>query len=140
MEIDLDVIINLISRVNSTLSYYEKSFISAKRTPDIERKRCESFEEYIEIRFNYEAFKIPELKQAVEETEGRLFSIVELEEPNLTKRRFKMAKIRLLDDNLLPESCENLKNEIKQIRTALGGNVICFNCLKKKIKINIENE
>lgn len=139
MEVENDIK-NLISRVNSTLGYYEKSFISAQRTPELEKERCESFEEYIEIRFNHEAYKVPELKKAVEETEGRLFSCVELEEPDTTKRRFKKAVVKLLDPELLPECDQTLKNEINQIKELLGGSVISFNCVKKKIKFDIEND
>lgn len=130
----------LLSRVNSTLGYYEKDYVSAQRTPDVDKERCTSFEEYIEIRFNREAYNVPEFKDLVEKTEGRLFSCIEIEEPDVVKRRFKTAKIRLLDPNLLPEEFENLKDDIYKVRDLLGGTTICFNSVKKKIKYNIEND
>ena len=60
------IIKELTSRVNKTLNYYEKDYISAKRTPDIDKEVCTSFEDYVEIRFNYEAYHIPEIKKAIE--------------------------------------------------------------------------
>ena len=42
-----DVIKDVISRVNSTLSIYEAEWISCKRTPTSEREVCKSFEQFI---------------------------------------------------------------------------------------------
>ena len=132
------IIKNLISRVNSTLSYYEKDFISVKRTPFSERERVTSFEQYIEARFNYECCQIPELVDAVLATEGHLFSCVSLENPDISKRRFTIATIELLNPETLLETDENLKNEIIKIHDLLGGSCIKFNNVKKKIQLTIE--
>lgn len=35
-----EIIKELIARVNSTLSYYEKDYVSVKRTPYAEREMC----------------------------------------------------------------------------------------------------
>ena len=90
-----EIIKELIARVNSTLSYYEKDYVSVKRTPYAERERCVSFEQYIEARFNYECSKIPELYDAVIATDGHLFSCTELIDPDTAKRRFT-TKILLM--------------------------------------------
>ena len=134
------IIKTIVGKVNNTLSYYEEDYTSAKRTKDLVNERCHSFEQYIEIRFNFEASKIPELSSLVEEFGGRLFSPVVLEEGDKTKKKFKLATIRLIDPNLLVGESESLKNELTKARELLGGNKITFNNLKKKIKFNIENE
>ena len=135
-----NILKNLISRVNSTLGYYEKDYVSAQRTPDLDKERCTSFEEYIEIRFNREAYNIPELRNAVIETDGRLFSCVELSEPNVAKRRFKEAKIKLLNPDLLLPEDQNLKNEILKVRDLIGGTSISFNSVRKKVKLIVSND
>lgn len=129
---------NLVARVNNTLSYYEKDYISVKRTPFSERERCTSFEQYIEARFNFECYQIPELRDAILATEGHLFSCISLENPDTFKRRFSQATVILLDPETLIESDETLKNEILKIHDFIGGSCIKFNNVKKKIKILIE--
>lgn len=129
---------DLISRVNSTLSYYEKDYISVKRTPESEQERCTSFEQYVEARFNYECCRIPEFRDAVLATEGHLFSCTSLEDQDVAKRRFTTATISLLDPETLLEEDEILKNEILKIREFIGGSCIKFNNVKKKIKYLIE--
>lgn len=134
-----DVILrSLIARVNSTLSYYEKDYISVKRTPISDRERCTSFEQYIEARFNYECCQVPELRDAVLATEGHLFSCVSLEDPDVSKRKFTVATVILLNPETLLETDENLKNEILKIHEFIGGSCIKFNNVKKKIKYSIE--
>lgn len=129
---------NLISRVNNTLSYYEKDYISVKRTPESDKERCTSFEQYVEARFNYECCQIPELRDAVLATEGHLFSCISLEEKDTSKRRFTVATVVLLDPETLLETDEILKNEILKIRDFIGGSCIKFNNVKKKIKYLVE--
>lgn len=132
------IVKNLIARVNSTLAYYEKDYVSVKRTPMSERERCTSFEQYIEARFNFECCQIPELRDAVLATEGHLFSCLSLEDPDTAKRRFTVATMILLNPETLLETDENLKNEIIKIHDFLGGSCIKFNNVKKKIKYTIE--
>lgn len=129
---------SLIARVNSTLSYYEKDYISVKRTPISDRERCTSFEQYVEARFNYECCQVPELRDAVLATEGHLFSCVSLEDSDVSKRRFTIATVILLNPETLLETEENLKNEILKIHEFIGGSCIKFNNVKKKIKYSIE--
>lgn len=132
------VLRELISRVNKTLGYYEKDFISVQRTPFSERERVKSFEQYIEARFNFECCSIPELYDAVIATDGHLFSCTELINPDVVKRRFTLAKVTLLDTEILSEDQENLINEINKVRDLLGGTIIKFNNVKKKIKFTVE--
>lgn len=125
-----DVIKDLISRVNSSLMYYEKDYVSVKRTPTADKERCTSFEQYIEARFNFESCQIPELTNAVISVDGFLFKCVNIENPDAIKRRFSTATIIISPD--LPET---LKNEIFEL---IGGTEIVFNNVKKKIKFTIK--
>ena len=133
-----EIIKNLISRVNSTLSFYEKDYVSVKRTPFSERERCASFEQYIEARFNFECCQIPELYDAVIATEGHLFTCSELIDPDTSKRKFTLASVVLVDPKTLIGANENLINEIYKIHEYIGGSCIKFNNVKKKIKFTIE--
>ena len=125
-----ETIRDLISRVNSTLSYFEKDYTSVKRTPTSEKERCYSFEQFIEARFNFECCQIPELVEAVISTDGHIFTCASIEDPDLAKRRFTTVSI-IISPNLP----ENLKNEILEL---LGGSEIVFNNVKKKIKYTIK--
>lgn len=132
------IVKSIVSEVNRTLGYYEKSYSSVRRTPDSYQERCEDFREYIERRFNYEASRIPELSKVVLETEGHLFVCTEVEGSDEEKRKFKKAVVTLIDINLLRDEDQNLKDEITQIKELLGGDRISFNSVRKKIKITIE--
>lgn len=134
-----NIIKELISRVNNTLGYYEKDYISAKRTPySDEGERCSTFEQYVEIRFNYECCQIPELHDLIIATDGHLFSCVSLEDQDTAKRRFSTACLVLMDPELHSELDETLKEEIRKVYNLIGGSCIKFNNVKKKIKFTIE--
>ena len=128
----------VISKVNSTLNFYEKDYVSAKRTNStVVNERCTSFEQYVEIRFNKECCNIPELECLIEGTDGHLFICQELEDQDTTKRRFKQATI-ILNPNLWLSDDENLKVELEKAKDFLDFNKIQFNSVKKKIKMKIE--
>lgn len=124
------VIKEIISKVNCSLNYYEKDYVSVKRTPFTDKERCESFEQYIEARFNYECCQVPELLDAAIKVEGHLFQCKYLENPDTSRRKFTTACV-ILDPNLP----EDLKEEILKI---VGGTQIKFNNVKKKIKFTVE--
>ena len=128
----------VISRVNSTLKTYEKHFISCKRTPDSEIEPCESFEQFIEIRFNYECYKVPEFKDLIEATNGHLFSCINIDTPDITKRKFKFATVKILEVDDILESDDDIKKMLESLHKLLGIKTITFNNLKKKIKIKYE--
>ena len=136
---DLDKILRgVISKVNSTLGTYEAEWISCKRTPDSEKEVCMSFEQFVEIRFNFECYKIPELQKLIEVTEGHLFSCTGLDDPDLVKRKFTLAHLEVLNPEMLPEEFEYLRPELDKVVEFLGGKHISFNNVKKKIKYTIE--
>jgi hypothetical protein len=128
----------IVSEVNRTLSYFEKFYSSAKRTPESYQERCNSFEEYITNRFNFEAAKIPEFEELIYKTDGHLFKCTVLEEADEKKRKFKRA-IVVIDDDLLSIDDQSLKDEVAKIREYIGGDQICFNSVKKKIKLVIKD-
>ena len=125
-----ETIKDLLSRVNCSLFYYEKDYVSVKRTPTADKERCTTFEQFIEARFNFECCRIPELVDAVLSTDGHLFICSGLENPDDIKRKFSTATI-----TISPEVPENLKDEILQL---IGGSEIVFNNVKKKIRFTIK--
>jgi hypothetical protein len=125
-----ETIKELLSRVNCSLMYYEKDYVSVKRTPTSDKERCTSFEQFIEARFNFECCQIPELVDAVLSTDGKLFVVAELENPDGIKRKFSTATVIIS-----PEIPESLRDEILLI---IGGSEIKFNNVKRKIKFSVK--
>lgn len=127
-----------ISKVNSTLGMYEKDYISQQRTPETEREVCRSFEQFVECKLNYECSKLPRLKKVMRETEGHLFLCTKLLEPDLAKRKFKMAFFKLLTPAMVEDISDELKAELENISESLGGcTEFSFNNVKKKIKLTL---
>lgn len=140
MDIELEKRLKeIIGLVNSTLQFYEVDYVSAKRLPNFDKIRCTSFEEYVGIRFNRECFDIlPEISDVILRTDGKLFYCESLEDPNLSKRRFKSATI-VINENLLknPENTLINEDDIKMVKEFLGWSKIKFNSVKKKIKFTV---
>lgn len=139
------VIKETIANVNRTLNYYEKDFISVQRTPWTDKERCQSFEQYVEARFNFELAKIPEFEYLCQVFDGKLFGLLELKESNPDLRKFKLATFSLPPEEVVkevvspfPEMEPLINDEIEKIKNYLGGKIIKFNNVRKKIKIIIE--
>lgn len=131
------VIEKVIKEVNKSLIHYKKGgWIDARRTPNTGVNIVDTIEEFVDARFNNEAWAVPELHEASDLLEGRLFSCT-LEEPDEEKKRYKMATLTMVKEedleNPTPEICELLK----QARQFLGGDKIEFNAVRKKIKYRI---
>lgn len=130
---------DLIIRVNNTLRYFEKEYIELKRTPESEKEVCESFEQYIEIRFNMESCQIPEFSKLEEMTDGHLFRCTSIMDPDEVRRRFSLATIELTTSDMFEGgSSKLLEDELSLVREFIGGSKISFNCVKKRIKIQID--
>ena len=127
----------VIARVNSTLNIYEAEYIKCQRTSESEKEICMSFEQFIEIRFNKECEKIPELRAMILETEGHLFLCTDIEEPNLAKRRFKSTTLTLVSPDMVEDISESMKKKLQEIESVIGGSKVMFNSVKKKIKYKI---
>ena len=137
---DLEEIIKkVVSEVNRTLCQYEKNWVSCERTPGGERERCESFEHFIELRFNRECYKIPELQKLILATEGHLFRCTSLDDPDLEKHKFKLAHVEMLDLSEIRDEDTDIKEMLIEVQKLFGGRKISFNGVKKKIKFKIEN-
>lgn len=139
------IIKETIANVNRTLNYYEKDFISVQRSPWTDKERCQSFEQYIEARFNYEMSKIPEFEYLCKVFEGRLFSLREITEIDDELRKFKLATFDLPAEETVkevltpfPEMEPLIYDEMTKIIKYLGGKTIKFNNVRKKIKIIVE--
>lgn len=139
------VIKETIARVNRTLSYYEKDFISVQRSPWTDKERCQSFEQYVEARFNFELSKIPEFEYLCQVFDGKLFGLMDLKDPDPDLRKFKLATFSLPPEEIIkevispfPEMEPLINDEIEKIKNYLGGKIIKFNNVKQKIKIIIE--
>lgn len=128
----------IIGKVNTTLSYFDPGYISARRTEDI-RERCYTFDTYVECRFNYEMGKLEEFRDLFLEMDGKIFTCT-LDSPNLVKRNFKLATLTVQIDKTLLENNEILNDEVNRFLAWFGGNKICFTHKKKKFNYIITNE
>ena len=131
-------ILKIISEVNRTLGQYEKDWVSCERIPGV-RERCKSFEHFVELRFNRECYKIPELQKLVEATDGHLFSCTALDNPDTEKRRFTLAHVEMLDPKLIRDEDTDIKEMLDEVLKIFGGRKISFNGVKIKIKLIIED-
>lgn len=136
---DLDKsLLKIIAAVNRTLSQYEKDYISVERTPGGSRERCVSFEHFVELRFNQECCKVPELSKLALATDGHLFKCISLDDPNTEKRKFTLAHLEILDPSLIRDEDTEIKEMLNEALKLFGGRKISFNSVKKKIKYTIE--
>lgn len=135
----------VISNINDSLMDYEKNFSSCLRLEDDfdSKERCSSFEHFIELRFNFECSKLPSLKSLQEETQGHLFTCIEVEDFDEKKRKYKIAHLQLLDPDNIDTSYSNvnidkLRVDIDNVEKLIGGRNISFNGVQKKIKLIIK--
>lgn len=138
------IIRRIIGEVNRTLIYFDNAgCTSAKRygrvTEDSGRDRCDSFDKYVECRFNFEFGKLEEFKDLFIELEGNVFSCT-LTDPNTVKRNFGLATLSIQIPKTLLESNELLNNEVKKLEEWIGGDTITFTHKKKKFIYNIYNK
>lgn len=131
-----------LSLVNSTLKYYEADWISAQRAPEIEKTRVRSFEEFVEIRVNFEMSKIPELHDQVLRTGGHLFVCESLEEINTLRHRFKKANMKLnTPENFLEEEDKSdIEKAIREAREWFEVDRFSFNSVVSRVKIVLVEE
>lgn len=131
-----------LSLVNSTLKYYEADWISAQRAPEIEKTRVRSFEEFVEIRVNFEMSKIPELHDQVLRTGGHLFVCESLEEINTLRHRFKKANMKLnTPENFLEEEDRSdIEKAIREAREWFEVDRFSFNSVVSRVKIVLVEE
>lgn len=150
MEDIIEDLKNIVINVNETLSYYDPGWSRIQRSPISGREEIETFAQYIECRFNLEAFRSPILREYAEYFDGYLFEVTDVNTPEEKKYRFKEVCIELTkswenfsDPNMLDEDDDELKRHrfwevTDEVKALIGGDKIYFNHSAKKPKIRIE--
>lgn len=149
MEIDIiQELKRLVISVNESLQYYEKDFISVQRCPILSRERVDTFRQYIECRFNYEAFKSELLCPFAEYFDGRLFEVTSVVGADEKKRKFVEVCVELCKDPADFANPGYLEEDefsettyftvIEDLKEVLGGSRIYFNHSQKIPKIRVE--
>ena len=151
MEDLLENLTQMARDVNSTLSCYDPGWSRIQRSPISRREEIESFRQYIECRFNMEAFRSPIFKEFAEYFDGYLFEVISITEEDEKRYRFKEVCVELTKtwDNFL--DIENLDQEIDEdtrrqrfwevtdeLKNLIGGDRIYFNHSIKKTKVRVE--
>ena len=131
------VLKQIIKNLNKTLKYYEKKYIRLKRTPDSIMESCESFEHFIEVRFNMECYYTSEFFELEKETGGHLFSCIEIVDGDEAKRKFTKAIVRLNSEDNFEHVTDELRIKLQKVRDYIGGTEISFNSVKNRIKFEI---
>lgn len=131
----------LISIVNKKMkdNYKGGGWLDCRRTPTSGVNMVNSLEEFIDAVFNQECYDIPELRDAEELLEGRLFSCV-LEGEDEAKRRYKQATMTLVSEDDIENPSEELKALLAAAREYIGGTTIRFNSVPTKIRYSISDE
>lgn len=150
MEDVLESLTQMARDVNDTLSCYDPGWSRIQRSPISGREEIESFRQYIECRFNMEAFRSPVFKEFAEYFDGYLFEVVSITEEDEKRYRFKEVCIELTktwdnfsDLDALDSDDEDLRRQrfwevTDEVKNLIGGERIYFNHSVKKTKIRIE--
>ena len=116
---------------------YNYNIVNGERVGQM--RFLDTLEDFIEARFNRECWEIPELNEACELLDGRLFSC-SLIGPDEAKKKFKQAVITIARPEDIENPSEDLKKALDVAYNYLGGNKIKFNSVKVKVKYEISNE
>lgn len=135
---DIEYLKQMIVNINSSLPYYEKDYISVKRTPLGDKERVESFRQFIECRLNFECFSIPELRPYAEAFDGHLFEVTAVYDQDEARRRFSMVQAELCKSSDTYIGDQDFLDSIDEVEDILGGSTLKFNYSQKKTKIYIE--
>jgi hypothetical protein len=133
-----EIFIQIARNVNSSLPYYDKGFVSVKRTPVGDKERVDSLEQFIECRLNYECFEVPELRPFAEAFDGHLFEILEVLDKDEHKRRFSFVRAEICKKPEIYIGERDFLESLSEIQELLGGSILKFNYSQKKTKISIE--
>lgn len=143
----------IVISINETLPYYDPGWSRLQRSPVVPREEIETFKQYIECRFNMEAFRSPLLREFAEYFDGYLFEVTEIIDEDDKKRRFTEVCIEPtktwdnftdpdMIDNILEVDDEEKKRDkfykvTDDLKRLIGGEKIYFNYSQKKIKLRI---
>jgi hypothetical protein len=127
---------NVVFNTVKTLRLFEKGFTSCKRTPVDYQTRPESLSEFIEIRLNFESFKVKELEKLEQMMDGRLFVVKDI--TNERNNSYDKVVISLNENKPEMISDEDYINLISNAKVILGGSTISFSSDKRNLNIVIE--
>lgn len=127
-----------IKKVNETMRFYEVDYVELKRWVGGEREPCESFEHYIESRFNMELSKLPEFIEMETMTQGHLFMFDSITKKDDYRKKFGTVTLRLLRPEDMEIQYKPILDGLEVIKKLLGGSKITFNCVMKRIKVIID--
>lgn len=130
-----DVLTSAVSRVLVTLRKYEDDFTSAKRTPVDQPTRARTVGEYVECRFNFELFKVPELRMYEEMMDGYLFIVTNI--TDVLERHYDKVTL-CIGPNKGYISDEEYKSLVDNVTELIGGNKLTFGSDKTDPTIIIE--
>lgn len=153
MEDVIEELRKMARNVNDTLSCYDPGWSRIQRSPCGNRVEIETFRQFIECRFNREAFGSPVFREYAEYFDGYLFEVTSVLGEDEKKCKFQEVCIELTKtwDNFqdpemidsLPLEDEETKREkfwkvTDEVKNLIGGERIYFNHSVKKTKIRIE--
>lgn len=130
----------VVRRVNNTLNLYESNYTSVQTTPHCSKERMKTLEQFIISRFNFEAYEIEEFRDLLDSTNGALFELIELTEPDEERRRYGEAVIGVADVRQILEGCPELDEEIERVYNFIGGTRLRFNDVKLRVRLTIEKD
>jgi hypothetical protein len=130
----------MVMRVNNTLIWFKRDTIECRRLPTNTFGKVKGFREFIEARFNREAWNTPEFREAEELLGGFLFKAVSIEGVDESRKKYKNATFKLTCAEDVVDPDENLKSVLSAAKEFIGGTIIKFNGVKVKVKIIVEND
>lgn len=131
----IDALTSAVSRVLVTLRKYEDDFVSAKRTPVDYPTRAKNVGEYVECRFNFELFKIPELRRYEEMMDGYLFVVTNI--TDVLERHYETVTLGIGPNKGFINDDE-YKSLVSEVTELIGGNKLSFGSDKTDPTIKIE--
>ena len=138
----LEVIKPIVLEVNDSLRYFESGYTSVQRCPIIPRETVDTLRQYVECRFNREAFKSSVLESYAKYFDGYLFNVVYMDNEDPKKRRYTEVCIELCKDPGYFADYEfkgvTYLEVIDAVQDILGGSRIYFNQSAKIPKIRVE--
>lgn len=136
----MDELRKIIKEVNRTLPLYKSGgWIDCRRLPTSKQEMIFSLEQFVEARFNREAWSIPSFTELEELLGGHLFTC-KLEGVEEDKKKFKQAVLTIIDEKHVLDPSENLINKLREAKTLIGGSNIKFTSVKVKFKIIIDDK
>lgn len=124
---------NSIKSIVDTLKLFDEGFTSVKRNPVDLGVRVKSLSEFIECRFNFELFKLPEFKSYEELMDGYLFKVSCI--LNEGFRSYERITLEINDEKPEFLSDDSFRSIIRDVEELIGGKYISFSSDRKNLDI-----